>query len=698
MGTISEVRVKNFGSISNSDWIPIEDTCTTIIGPNGAGKTNLLNAITKFGERVPIDKENLCKYTSAPYRSKSSIPILSIEFTDLSTFRAPYIQKPLTPTDLKLPVTHRDVDSELDISSNLNEDELIITRYADGTHKVHLSDGRRVNISNVMSQRRRELKAIGEAVMEYLEVINLVSENVESDEKSTLDRLQDIDELPTDSSDGVGKGTITEQEPNAGNPAPDVTVEDISKDIQRITSLLSELNSPPSDPLERLPPLFQNTEIELIGEPIAFDDIDTSAAYQGFLDAAGVTVDELTQLPREKLENKISEAETRLTELLNGYLMLQTDENAHSLQRAAQGGDGVYTVDANISQGSLEINLTDETGISFKAAQRSTGVRWLLGFLLTVIHGVGDDDNPGLVILDDPGVHLHPELQELLLKSLRTLTPRKQVVYTTHSPFLIDNDEISNIRLLKHKKKGGTEVNPCAHTAKSDVDIDALAPIRDSLGATLAKLPFGGSDNIIVEGYSDRQYLPTFNTYLKALDGRTAINDDIAFVDGSGGRIGYMAQFLSAEGLNYEILLDDEEEGLKKGIVEAGIEETKIHRLSDPISDPAEFDIEIEDLLPEELFCKVVADIQPDDVDVEVLLNVARGREKPIAKAVKGKLSELNHRGVISEYTFSKGEIADEICAEIRRLRREEVEKYSTALDDFEAILNHLVSELESNG
>lgn len=687
MAVISELRVKNYASIHDSGWIPIEETFTTMLGPNGAGKSNFLNAITEFGRRDPIPDHKLCKYSSAPSRKKSTLPIISIKFTYLGIGEAPYVSPPLLSSDLNSPVTHReiedaegspDINSDLAISENITPGEATITRYADGTHKLHLDDQRRIPLDQLISQRASELEAIGKALAEQdrLESAPLAIDTV--GDENTLSDLQSI------------SNQLSSPDQNSfysGGETGGLTLDDITEDIQDVTSVLSELQNPAFDPLEKLPDIFENTEIELVDGSIKIEDIGNSTPYRGFLDAGGLSPGDISNLQRDVVHDRIEDAESRLSDLLNGYLTLDPSGTKSKSKVAAENDEGEFEIIASLSREQLELNIEDETSVPFKAHQRSTGIRWLLGFLLTVIHGVGDDDDPGLVVLDDPGVHLHPEAKELLLASLETLTSRKQVIYSTHSPFLIDNSRISNTRIVEREGTDGSTFYNAPHHASSDIDMDSFAPIRDSLGATLATLPFGSGENIIVEGPTDRQYLNEFTRFFNSVEYGPKMDDNIAFIDGSGGKIPYMAQFLEAEGIGYEILLDDKESGLKEGIINAGIEESKIHYLSDTLSYEPEFEIEIEDCLPESIFHEVVLDSQKQNIE-QIALEEVKERDTRIIHFFDAQLSKIT-RG---NYTLEKEGLADEACSRIRRCIRDDSHIDAEELDDMMELLTYLDS------
>ena len=59
-----------------------------------------------------------------------------------------------------------------------------------------------------------------------------------------------------------------------------------------------------------------------------------------------------------------------------------------------------------------------------------------------------------ILLLDEPGLHLHPTAQQELMAFFETLSEDNPLVYTTHSPFLIDGERIHRIRPVTEDETG----------------------------------------------------------------------------------------------------------------------------------------------------------------------------------------------------------------------------------------------------
>ena len=70
--------------------------------------------------------------------------------------------------------------------------------------------------------------------------------------------------------------------------------------------------------------------------------------------------------------------------------------------------------------------------------EQSKGFRWFFSFDLRFMHDSGGTFANCVLLLDEPGVHLHPGGQEDLLKRLDAYAVENTLIYTTHLPFLVD--------------------------------------------------------------------------------------------------------------------------------------------------------------------------------------------------------------------------------------------------------------------
>ena len=86
--------------------------------------------------------------------------------------------------------------------------------------------------------------------------------------------------------------------------------------------------------------------------------------------------------------------------------------------------------------------------------ERSKGFQWFFSFDTTLLHETRGTFSDAVILLDEPGLHLHAAAQRDLLLRLKEYAEGNQLIYTTHMPFLIDMERLDNIRVCSESRKG----------------------------------------------------------------------------------------------------------------------------------------------------------------------------------------------------------------------------------------------------
>src|SRR5438132_3105531 len=80
--------------------------------------------------------------------------------------------------------------------------------------------------------------------------------------------------------------------------------------------------------------------------------------------------------------------------------------------------------------------------------EQSKGFQWFFSFDFQFMHDSEGTFEGCVLLLDEPGLHLHPGGQADLLKRLDAYSEKNTTIYSTHLPFLIDLREPSRIRVI----------------------------------------------------------------------------------------------------------------------------------------------------------------------------------------------------------------------------------------------------------
>jgi ABC-type ATPase involved in cell division len=148
----------------------------------------------------------------------------------------------------------------------------------------------------------------------------------------------------------------------------------------------------------------------------------------------------------------------------------------------------------------LEFWIKDE-GERLYPKQRSRGVRWFLSFYMELRASANLSNKPMVLLVDEPGVSLHARAQEDVLKVFEDIKDKIQVIYTTHSPHLVDINKLHRVLAVQRDDLDSLRSNtrildPLRLSAATP---DTLTPLQSIMGNPLAAEGFSNERlNLIV--------------------------------------------------------------------------------------------------------------------------------------------------------------------------------------------------------
>jgi predicted ATP-dependent endonuclease of OLD family len=207
----------------------------------------------------------------------------------------------------------------------------------------------------------------------------------------------------------------------------------------------------------------------------------------------------------------------------------------------------------------LRIKNRKHRGVSTPFAQRSRGFIWFFSFLVwfdsVQDQLAGDEETPSppvILLLDEPALSLHALAQSDFLRYIDDLAKRHQVLYTTHSPFMVHSDRLNQVRVVEDRDKMGTEITEDLNGS----DPRTIFPLQAALGWSIAQNLFISKRNLLVEGPSELLYLQQFSSFLE-LAGRTGLRSDVTIVPVGGlDKVSTFVALLGASGLDLAVLHD----------------------------------------------------------------------------------------------------------------------------------------------
>lgn len=209
----------------------------------------------------------------------------------------------------------------------------------------------------------------------------------------------------------------------------------------------------------------------------------------------------------------------------------------------------------------LRIELRDERhgGVETNFETRSAGFQWFFSFL-AAFSGYQSSEDPVIVLLDEPGTRLHGEAQKDFVRYIYDeLGASQQVLYTTHSQFMIDPMRYETIRAVHDRAtRQDRDAGVVVSSASLATDRDTILPIEAALGYTISQhLILGSGSHLIVEGSSDFVYLARMSAHLST-SGREALNPEVSVLP--VGTVENVAPFVALVGkrIPMTVLIDGE--------------------------------------------------------------------------------------------------------------------------------------------
>jgi hypothetical protein len=276
-------------------------------------------------------------------------------------------------------------------------------------------------------------------------------------------------------------------------------------------------------------------------------------------------------------------------------------------------------------------------GSRIELEQRSKGFQWFLSFYLVFMTETPERQKNAVLLLDEPGLHLHASAQEDLMRAFAKLSEKNQIIYATHSPFMIDVEALDKTSLLIEGHEGTEIIEPAKTTDKT-----ALFPIQAALAYSLSQALSNERYTLLVESITDLWILSTISQHFKA-SGHGYLDEDIIITPTGGGqKSALFATMLSGQNIGLAVLLDADVEGanVRKKLTETGIaRETSVLFVSDFAQETGRV-VELEDLLPPGLYLRFVNDLYSRELGKNPITETGLAPGVPIRRYVEDEFAK----------------------------------------------------------
>lgn len=246
-----------------------------------------------------------------------------------------------------------------------------------------------------------------------------------------------------------------------------------------------------------------------------------------FLEYSGVPLSQiLAATTFESFNAKLQAASNVLTEEILEYWTQNQDIEIRVSVAQGLPGDPAPFNSGPVGRARI-YNLLHKADTSF--SERSAGFTWFFSFLIKFDRVKKEATGKIFLLLDEPGLTLHGLAQgDLLRYFTEKLEPHHQIIYSTHSPFMVPHANIMASRIVEdlvHVDSRGRRT-PTGTLVRDDVlkaDKDSVFPLQGALGYSLTQSLFIGKHTILVEGPGDILYLQALSAELLRR-GRTGLD------------------------------------------------------------------------------------------------------------------------------------------------------------------------------
>lgn len=240
--------------------------------------------------------------------------------------------------------------------------------------------------------------------------------------------------------------------------------------------------------------------------------------FVDFIEYAGTSIEEIAAAKTyEGLNARCESASNKITEQLQEYWKQNPHIEIDVRVTKGEPADTPPLNDGVIARARVK-NTIHKVTVPF--SERSAGFIWFFSFLVQFAQ-VRKSGGHLILLLDEPGLTLHGKAQADLLRYFEEkLVPNHQVIFTTHSPFMVPPGALQSVRIVEDKL---VQVQPGRWTSEGTkvrddtmaTDRDTLFPLQGALGYEITQTLFVGKHTLLVEGPGDVLALEALSSALK---------------------------------------------------------------------------------------------------------------------------------------------------------------------------------------
>jgi len=640
-----EFRVQMYRCILDSGWIKVTPL-TVVVGKNEAGKTTLLRALHKFNPFKPEPYSMDSEWPRGHRKQRSDAQVVCAARFELSPEEKEELAK-LTDQaidDLTTIEVTKDYAGRFEVlfPSNLFPD------------KLHPND-----IDKICASLPALQEAVGASFRE--KAMELADEARRLAHEGRFTELQNLHSQHI----SVLQEAMS---PQNQNPQRQNEQQYINQYQAKLQEIANQLSSAPSIQkkaheyiVKRLPTFIYMSDYRAFRGSAQLDQVkqrkdrnqltEEDKTLLIIMELSGLDLDSEVekgnQPDREQRQYDLDDASATLT----NEIADRWKQRRYEVQFRADG-QLFYTF------------VKDEHDPSLiRLEERSKGFQWFFSFDLMFMYESKGTFKGCVILLDEPGLHLHPDAQKDLLRRMEEYAKDNTLIYTTHLPFMIDLRAPERIRVLSETENGIVVTDDLTQSQPEGKFV-----LQAALGMSGTTSYLVAQRNLVVEGVDDYWIITELSRLLDGA-GLPALPTDV-FITPAGGasEAGYIATFMIGQKLDVVVLLDSDKAGedareklVKKWLTRYHSTPAHVLSLGECVG-VQDREFSIEDLFPDDFYLERVKKVYgkqlaaAGETDLELVGN------DQLCKRVERALEKIGIK-------FNKGSVAKVIRSDLCKLK-----------------------------
>lgn len=637
-------RVTEFRSVLDSGWIDVEDI-TALIGTNESGKTNILLPLWKLNpaddgainlqDDLPRDKYH--EYRNANPKPTFITAVLALDdeerthLANLTNYNADSFSTVQVSRNFDGEYTWVFPDAKEDPITSVDGLKAVFDQYIQSLSaqgEVAKAEtqrrGRVISAINLAKEYLRSEKDLTDEATDALEELSKIEISTQS--SSSFTKLEELKQLLKEKIEALSEPSISENS-------------EIKKYLESaMPKYVYYSNYGNLDSQIYLPQVLQNLNRSDLG----LKEAAKARTLRTLFKFVNLDPTEITQLGADPQNNPSSEEIERIAnKKKEREILLSSASSSFTKAFNEWWKQGNYTFEFQADGNFFRIWVSDKIRPEkIELEARSTGLQWFFSFYLVFLVESEAHHQNAVLLLDEPGVTLHPLAQKNLFEFFESLGEKNQMIYTTHSPFMVDSDHLERVRSVYVDKSGKTVVSANLRAAEQTHGVNqsqSIYPVHAALGLTVSDTLLINCEVILVEGESDQLYLSALKNLLISLGKITPLKDLIFIPTGGVKGIKATSNIIASKADERPFVIVDGDipgQKTKKELLADFYAADK-----DKIIDISEYTSitngEIEDLFPSERMARIVSKFLPRPEEAEDEFEDVVEEGKPLCNQIE---------------------------------------------------------------